>query len=217
MTDVSGNQAIEKFDISKIFPKLYSASSDRATLVEAPAMRTLAINGEGDSTGPRYNDSVAALYAVAYALKSLPSEGITIDGFVNFNIVALECLWSSKAGGMFNPANKSDALWELCIVVPGFVTPSLVRLAQIELMKKETNQAILEVHVNSLQEKKSAQILHRGSHENIPAKFAKLQSYLKRTGYKPSSRFHEIYLNDVATTKKAALRTILRQPVVKLR
>lgn len=217
MSIVSDNQASEKFDIGMIFPKLYERNNDRVSLVEVPAMRTLAINGEGDSTGPRYHDSVAALYAVAYALKNLPSEGVMIDGFINFNIVALECLWSSKSGGVFRPDERSDALWELCIVVPGFITPSLVRLAQAELMKKETNQCILDVHVNSLQEKKSAQVLHRGSYENISVSFDKLQSYLKRTGYKPSSRFHEIYLNDPTSTKKAALRTILRQPVVKLR
>lgn len=206
----------EKFEISKIFPSLYTASSQRVKLVEAPSLRVLAISGEGTKDSPRYQESVAALQAVAYGLKNLASEGLEVGDFINFNLTALECLHSSNDGGNYDPGLHKDGLWELCYVVPGFVSPRLVKIAQIELSKKDSNEKIAEVHVNTLQEKKCAQIMHLGSHENIYKSYLKLMAYIKRHGYKPSSRFHEIYLNNPDPNTKGRHKTILRQPIVKM-
>jgi hypothetical protein len=206
----------EKFEINKYYPELYSASKTRSKLVKVPSLRTLAINGEGDFDGPRYKESLAALQSVTFALKNLPKEGIMVDDYLNFNITALECLWSSKDGGIFDASARHNELWELFYVVPGFVTPRLVNLAVIELAKKDSNPMIHSVHVNTLQEKKCAQLLHVGSYDNIGKSYEKLMKYIVNSGLKPSSRYHEIYLNDPATTKKPYLRTILRQPVVRL-
>lgn len=206
----------EKFEINKIFPAVYTASSIRPKLVEVPSMRTLAVSGEGEITGPRYHDSVAALHAVAFGLKNLPSGGMNIEGYMNFNVYALECLWSSKSGGNFEPSSRDEMLWELCVVVPGFVTPALVKIVQHDLQQKDENSRIAEVHVSTLQEKKAAQLLHVGSYDNTQEKFERLQNYIKRSGFRAASRFHEIYLNSPSDTTSSHLKTILRQPVVKL-
>lgn len=206
----------EKFEIDKIFPSLYTASPTRPKIVEVPSMRTLAISGEGEISGPRYHDSITALYAVAYALKKLTNEGMSIEGYLNFNIPALECLWSSKSGGNFSPENRDEMLWELCVVVPGFVTPKLVKIVQLELQKKDENSRISDVHISTLQEKKAVQLLHTGSIDGIKKSFERLYNYIGRSSYKESSRYHEIYLSNPITTNKSRLKTILRQPVVKL-
>jgi hypothetical protein len=206
----------DKFDITEIYPKLYSAETGRCKLVVVPAMRALCIRGEGSSTGPRFKDSVEALHTVAYALKALPASDLGIDDFVNFSIPSLECLWSMKNGSNYDPAKAEQAQWELFVVVPGFVTQRLINIALLEMTRKSQNPLVQEVHINTIQEKKSAQTLHLGAHSTIAKDYEKLLTYIKRSGYKPSARYHEIYLNDSAITKPNHLKTILRQPIVSL-
>lgn len=206
----------EKFDISRIYPGIYTAEQSRCKLVTVPALRAISINGEGEREGPRFKDSLAALYAVVYALKALPGREYIPDDFVNFSVSYLECLWSMKNGANYSPKNPDQLQWELFVVVPGFVTQKLINIVALEISKKVQNERIAEVHINAFQEKKSAQILHLGSYDTIEKDYEKLQTYIKRTGYKPSTRYHEIYLNDPLKTSKSHLKTILRQPVVKV-
>ena len=205
-----------KFDIANIYPEVYSADHKRCKLVNVPALRALSIRGEGGSDGPRFKDSLAALYGIAYGLKALPFSELGVDDFVNFNVTYLECLWSMKNGAVYDPTKSEQLLWEMFIVVPGFVTQKLINIAAIEISKKTHNDRLADVHINTIQEKKSAQLLHLGSHETVYKDYEKLQKYIKRVGYKPSARYHEIYLNDPSNTSKSHLKTILRQPVVKI-
>lgn len=47
-------------------------SADHVTIVDIPEMRFLQVDGTGDSnTSQEYQEALAALYAVAYALKFL--------------------------------------------------------------------------------------------------------------------------------------------------
>ena len=206
----------DKFDILSIYPGIYSAEQSRCKLVNVPALRAISINGEGEREGPRFKDSLAALYAVVYALKALPGKEYIPDDFVNFNVSYLECLWSMKNGANYSPKYPDQLQWELFVVVPGFVTQKLINIVSLEISKKSLNERVSDVHINALQEKKSAQILHLGSYETIDRDYEKLQKYIKRTGYKPSTRYHEIYLNDPLKISKSHLKTILRQPVVKV-
>lgn len=206
----------DKFDITEIYPKLYSSESGRCKLVTVPAMRVLCIRGEGATTGPRFKDSVEALHTVAYALKALPASDLGIDDFVNFSIPFLECLWSMKNGMVYDPSKAEQAFWELFVVVPGFVTQRLINIALLEMPRKSQNSLVQEVHINTIQEKKSVQTMHLGSYSTISKDYEKLMAYINRSGYKPSSRYHEIYLNDPMVIKPSHLKTILRQPIVKL-
>ena len=206
----------DKFDITQIYPRLYSADSGKCKLIVSPALRALCIRGEGSSSGPRFKDSVEALHTVAYSLKALPASDLGIDDFVNFSIPCMECLWSMKNGTGYDPNKADNAQWELFVVVPGFVTQRLINIALLEMPRKSQNPLVQEVHINTIQEKKSAQTLHLGSYLTISKDYEKLLAYITRLGYKPSARYHEIYLNDPAITKPNHLKTILRQPIVKL-
>jgi hypothetical protein len=204
----------DKFNIADLYPKLYTAKQKKPEIVTVPALRVLAINGEGALSGPRFQDSVSALYTVAYSIKFMPRRDIVIDGYTDFKVPALEVLWRMRNGGVFDATKKDQWLWEVFIVVPGFVTQAIVKQA-IELIKvKKPNNRYDDLHISSLQEKKAAQVLHVGSHEKVADDIELLQAYIKRIGYKPSARYHEIYLSDPLRTAKNKLKTILRQPIV---
>lgn len=207
---------MDKFEINKIYPQLYSASQGRVKMLSVPSLRVLAISGDGEKGSPRFVDSVAALHAVAYGIKALSADGSQIEGYINFNLSALEILWNTRSGSLFNPDNRDDCMWEICVVVPGFVTQKVVNLAVGEIIKHNPNPRISDVHINELQEKKSAQIIHTGSYATISKDYEQLMNYIKRKGLKPSARFHEIYLNDPMLNSNSRLKVLLRQPVVSL-
>lgn len=205
-----------KFSISELYPALYTARHKKPEIVNVPVLRIMAITGEGDPKGPRFQDAVAALYAIAYTIKFMPRKGITPEGYIDFKISALEALWSMKNGKEFDVTKKDQWLWEVFVVVPGFVTQALVKQAT-ELSKiKKPNERYDDLHISTLQEKKAAQILHIGAYDKVANDINTLQQYINRAGYKPSARYHEIYLSDPSRTAKNRLKTILRQPVVPL-
>ncbi|MSR68443.1 hypothetical protein EXS66_01495 [Candidatus Saccharibacteria bacterium] len=206
----------EKFDISKIYPVLYKASKDKPTIINVPVLRILAINGEGDQKGPRFKDSIDALYAVAYAIRSLPRKNIILDGFVDFNTTPLEAMWSMKNGSIFDASQKNNLLWEVFIVVPGFVTQKVVNMAITQTSLLQPNERYHDLHISSLQEKTSIQILHTGSLKGLRKATTLLGTHLLKKGYKPALRHHEIYFSDPTRIKTGRLRVIVRQPVTKV-
>lgn len=205
-----------RFDISKIYPELYSAKKDRVKLISVPAMRVLSINGEGDFEGPRFKDSLAALNSVAYALKSIKKDDIIDDDLLNFHIPALEVLWSMKSGGRYDATQDDQLLWEIILVVPGVVTQKLVNMAIADVSLHNENSRIKDVHINELQEKKCIQTLHEGSYSTIHKSVTRLDAYIARKGFKASSRYHEIFIGEFASFPPKRVKVILRQPVVRL-
>lgn len=206
----------DKFDISVLHPKLYIAKQKQPEIVSVPALRILAVNGDGDPKGPRFNDSVAALYSVAYSIKFMPRKNIFPEGYMDFKIPALETLWSMKNGKVFDVTKKDQWLWEVFIVVPGFVTQPIVKQAVEQIAKRKPNQRYLDLHISTLEEKKAVQILHIGSYQKEANDIKLMHDFIASKGYKPSARHHEIYLSDPARTATNKLKTILRQPIVAL-
>lgn len=204
----------ERFDITKIYPELYNAKSKEVALIEVPVLRTLSVTGQGDTNGPRFQNSVQALYEVAGALQNISDDSFVPDGFVDFAIPPLESLWSMKDGKPFDVSRKEDWLWEVFLVVPGFVTQTLVKKAVTNLGKNEAHSVYHQIHITTLEEKQAVQTLHIGSYENEAKDLELMRKQMEKHGLKPESRHHEIYLNNPMEVATSRLRTILRQPVV---
>ena len=206
----------EKFNISDIYPLIYSAKVAKASIIDVPALRIMAISGEGEPNGPRFRDSVEALYSIAYAINFMPKKGNTPEGFVSFRVSALEALWSMKNGKPYDASDGGNLIWEVFIVVPGFVTQGVVNMAVSMTLGIKPNPSYNDIHISSLQEKKSAQILHFGSYSTAIGDIKTLASYIKKRGYKAVLRHHEIYLSDPTRSKSGRVKTIIRQPIVRI-
>ncbi len=204
----------ETFDITKIYPQLYQAKSKVVELIEVPTLRTLAIAGQGDSQGPRFQNSVEALYTVAEAIRDLPDDSFTPEGFTDFTIPPLEALWSMIDGKEFDVNKKDHWQWELFLVVPGFVNQVLVKKASAVASLEKPNPVYEELLVKTIEEKQAVQTLHIGSYENEAKDIELMRKQMEKHGLKPSGRHHEIYLNSPMEVSISRLRTILRQPVV---
>lgn len=206
----------EKFDITQIYPRLYKAKQGVVEVIDVPMLRIMAISGEGDPKGPSFQQSVDALYSAVYSIMSMPKSDVQIEGFVDFKVPPLEVLWSMRGGQPLDISKKDELLWEIFVVVPGFVNQKLVNMAILKAKEHKENDKYNSLHISSLQEKKSAQILHIGSYATEVKDIESLHKSIKRRGYKPSARHHEIYLSDPTRTKTGRLKTIIRQPIIKL-
>lgn len=206
----------EKFDITAIYPKVYSAKQGVVELIDVPMLRILAISGEGDPDGPRFKESIDALYTAVYAILQMQKDGASIEGFSEFKISPLEALWSMRDGTQMDAKSKDNYIWELFIVVPGFVTQKIVNMAIAKAEEHKPNERYRDLHISSLQEKRSVQTLHVGSYSTTHKDVERMHKSIKRRGYKLSSRYHEIYLDDPTRTKTGRLKTIIRQPIIKV-
>jgi hypothetical protein len=151
-----------------------------------------------------------------YSILAMPKSGAQIEGFVDFKVSPLEVLWSMQGGQAMDISKKDELLWEIFVVVPGFVNQKLVNMAVLKAKEHKENDKYDSLHISSLQEKRAAQILHVGSYTTEAKDIESLHKSIKRRGYKPSARHHEIYLSDPTRTKTGRLKTIIRQPIIKI-
>jgi hypothetical protein len=217
-----------KTDFRSEQPELYRPSTKAFEVVDVPRMTFLMIDGRGDpATSAAYHEAIEALYSVAYTLKFLgKSEGR------DFAVPPLEGLWDSPAvrtalEGVteenawiraFKAADRDAWEWTAMIRQPSWVTSSMVRDAKAAAGAKRTLPALDRLRLESFREGLSVQIIHVGPYADEAPTLARLHTrYLPENRLVEAGRHHEIYLGDPRRTAPARLKTILRQPVRRVR
>jgi hypothetical protein len=201
---------LPKIDYRRELGDLY-AGRERPAIVDVPSIRFLMIDGHGDPNGSaNFNDAVEAVYAVAYALKfrmrSMPHG-------VDAAIMPLEGLWWIPDARVWDFGDKSDWDWTLMMAEPDLVTPALLADAIQTVRDRRKPAAIDRVRLESLEEGRAAQILHRGPFSAERPTLERLYDFIRVNGFMPVGKHHEIYLTDPQRTAPDRLRTIIRQPV----
>lgn len=206
---------VDKYDVKKAHRGLYSPSSREFVVVEVPEFRYLAVDGRGDpNTSSSYANAVQALYGVAYTLKFASRRELGRD----FVVGPLEGLWRAEDPAVFHTRRKEVWEWTMMISQPPWVTEEMVRAAVEDVARKKTNPALSSVGSRSLVEGLSVQILHLGPYDDEGPTLERLHTgYLPDNGLTFNGDHHEIYLSDPRRTAAATLRTVLRQPVSRVR
>lgn len=208
---------MEKFDITNLYPKIYEAKKGVYRLVEVPLLRIMALSGEGDMLGPKFRESVSALYNIAYSIKFLPKNGDKPEGYLDFTVPTLEILWSMRNSREVDMTKNHQLLWEMFVVVPGFVNQSVVNLAIQQIETKLPNSMYQDIHITTLEEKKCLQTLWSGPKDKKQSMIKDLYRKVVAKKYSPSMRYHEIYFGDPTRAGKSRIKKIIRQPVVKIK
>jgi hypothetical protein len=198
-----------KIDFRKSHAALYTAAAGRFVEVDAPQLRFVKIDGEGDpNTSPAYRQAIEWLYPVSYALK-FAAKGMGRD----YVVPPLEGLWWAEDPADFVARRKDRWRWTMMIMAPDFIAPLLFEAA-VEKTKRKLGDAPSSLRLESLAEGRSLQTLHVGSYdEEGPALACLHNEIMPRTGLTFAGPHHEIYLSDPRKTAPPRLRTILRQPV----
>jgi hypothetical protein len=169
------------------------------------------IDGAGDpESANAFQEAIAALYSVAYTLKSAlkRSQGDT------FVVPPLEALWWSGRDDYIDLTDENRQWrWRLMLAIPDDVAKEDVEAARKEAEKKHPNSAFRKIHVKEFAEGLCVQVMHVGPYSAERPTIDRMLTYAREHARGIRGKHHEIYLGDPRRTKPDRLRTILRQPI----
>lgn len=180
--------------------ELYRAQPGVPALVAVPPARFLMIEGAGTPGGERFQQSLAALYGIAYTVKFTLKKA----GVADFKVPPLEGLY----GEFVEPVR-----WTLMIRMPEPVGAADVEAARAVVARKRPLPTLADVRFEEFDEGRCAQVLHVGPYSEEAATIATLQAFIREQGHELRGRHHEIYLSVPGRTRPERLKTVLRQPV----
>ena len=207
------------FDFKKEYKEFY-LPKDRPELIQVPAMRYVAVRGEGNPNLPEgaYQRAIGVLYAVAYTLKMSYKTDHRIEGFYDYVVPPLEGFWQQKGGGPMDYSRKEDFQWISAIRLPDFVTERDFEWAvgsAAEKKKLDCSAAEFLTVEGGL----CVQCMHIGSYDDEPATIALMHEFMKSHGYvldiTDERMHHEIYLSDARKVAPEKLKTVIRHPIRK--
>ena len=130
---------MDKIDFKKEFKTLYKPGKD-FEVVEVPAMVFLQVDGHGDpNTAREYQETLEALYAVAYKIKFMSKKELRRD----YVVPPLEGLWWAQDMETFtSQRDKSAWDWTMMIMQPDWIPTNLYEKARTESARKKELPAI---------------------------------------------------------------------------
>ncbi|SMD38179.1 hypothetical protein SAMN04488029_3669 [Reichenbachiella faecimaris] len=198
---------MEKINLIKEYPAYYKANGNPVE-IEVEQINCLTISGIGAPDGASFQNSIGALYAVAYTVKKYSTSDQR-----DFVVPKLEAFWWVEEGLVFEETPQEDWHWQLMIRMPEFVTNDPVDQAVEEVIKKKQIVLANEVQLKPIHEGKSVQVLHKGSYDEEGPSINKIMEYMKINGLQMNGHHHEIYISDPTKTPEEKLKTIIRYAV----
>lgn len=198
-------------DLRKERKDLYNPPVGTVQLVTVPPMKFLALDGTGDpNTVPAYTEAVAALYAVAYALKMRRKRENPANDYV---VMPLEGLWWMAEGAAYSPDEREGWAWTMLIRQPDDVTAAQFSETCEEVARKKGLRRLSDVRLEEQAEGNAAQTMHIGPYATEAPTITLLHNFIAAQGHTARGKHHEIYLGDPRRTAPERLKTILRQPI----
>lgn len=205
------------FDFKKEYKEFYTPKTTPG-LVDVPPMNYLAVRGQGDpnTEGGDYQNTVGLLYGVAYTLRMSYKGPHKIEGFFDYVVPPLEGFWWQEGVHGMDYARKEDLHFISLIRLPDFVTREDFDWAVAEATRKK-KQDFSRVEFLPYHEGLCVQCMHIGSYDDEPETVRRMHEYMQAQGYEldiTDTRFHhEIYLSD--PRKSAKPKTVVRHPIRK--
>jgi len=203
---------VKKLNLKKELKHLYTAKP-APQMVQVPKQTIISVEGKGNpNTSKEFTNAVEALFPVSYKTKFASKKQHGRD----YVVMPLEGLWWTDDMNNFSVEDKEGWRWKVFIVQPDFITEELVRQAIEEVTKMKNIPAISKVEFETIDEGKTAQILHLGPYSQEAPTIKKLHAFITENGFTfdgTVQKHHEIYLSDMRRTAPEKLKTIIRQPV----
>lgn len=99
---------------------------------------------------------------------------------------------------------------------PDFLTEKGFERFPEQTKSKKPNSFLEKVRFEQIADGLSCQMMHRGSFDDEPESFSRMEAFCAEHGFIRTSKLHrEIYLSDPRKTEAAKLKTVLRFPVQK--
>ena len=203
-----------KHEYRKHEKKLY-APKDKPEILVVPKQKFFCIRGKGNPNGEDFAERIAVLYSLSYAVRMMPRNGYTPEGYFEYTVYPLEGLWDlTEEGRERKTLDKDELIYTIMIRQPDFVTEEVAERAFDIAAKKKPHPLLEEAYYDEIEDGLAVQILHMGSYDDEPASFVKMKDFIEENGLKIRTLVHrEIYLSDARKVEKDKLKTILRYVV----
>lgn len=184
-------------------------------LVTIPKQKFLLIRGKGNPNEQEFAEKIGVLYSLAYAIRMMPKNGYTPEGYFEYTVYPLEGIWDlTEKGRGLDTLNKDELVYTIMIRQPDFVTKEIVERAFETVEKKKPHQFLKDVRFDVFQDDLCVQILHIGPYDDEPQSFELMNEFTKNNNLERISLQHrEIYLSDFRRVEPAKLKTVLRYKV----
>lgn len=203
-----------KFEWKKQEKDLY-LPKDKPNLITVPKQKFFMISGKGNPNDDEFSEKIGALYSLAYAVRMMPKQGYTPDGYFEYTVYPLEGIWDlTEEGRQSDTLNKDELLYTIMIRQPDFVTQEVFDKAFENVRKKKNHPLLDDVTFETMEDGLSVQMMHIGSYDDEPQSFEQMKKFIKENDLEiVTLRHREIYISDARKTEKSKLKTVLRYMV----
>ena len=203
-----------KFEWKKQEKNLYLPKVN-PDLIIVPQQKFFTISGKGNPNEEEFSEKIGVLYSLAYAVRMMPKQGYTPDGYYEYTVYPLEGIWDlTEEGRQSDTLNKNELLYTIMIRQPEFVTQEVVNKAFEIVRKKKPHPLLDDVTFKTMEYGLSVQMMHIGSYDYEPQSFEQMKKFIKENNLEITTlRHREIYLSDARRTEKSKLKTVLRYMV----
>jgi len=203
-----------KYEWKKQEKDLY-LPGEKPVLITVPKQKFLMISGKGNPNGEEFSEKVGVLYSLAYAVRMMPRQGYTPDGYFEYTVYPLEGIWDlTEEGRKSSTLNKDELIYTIMIRQPEFVTQEVVDKALENVRKKKPHPLLDEVAFGTMEDGLSVQMMHIGPYDEEERSFEQMRKFIRENDLEISTLVHrEIYISDTRKTEKSRLKTVLRYRV----
>jgi Uncharacterized conserved protein len=188
---------------------------DMPQILTVPRHNYIMLRGTGNPNRDDFSQRVGILFSLAYPLKYRFKATVTgcrlpeAFPYDDYSVYPLEGIWNTN-----NPDDLSDKDsfdYTVMIRQPDCITEEMFAETYETVCRKKPHPLLDQVVFGSMEDGLSIQLLHKGSFDNEPESFARMDSYAVEHGYVRSGYQHrEIYLNDARKTAEGKRLTVLR-------
>ncbi len=188
---------------------------NKPEIITVPKQKFFMISGKGNPNTEEFSEKIGVLYSLAYAVRMMPKQGFTPDGYLEYVVYPLEGLWNlTDEGKQAKTFNKNDLLYTIMIRQPNFVTKEISEKAFESVRKKKPHVFLDEVKFGEIEDGLSVQMMHLGSYDNEPESFTEMKEHINSNNLEILTLEHrEIYISDARRTEENKLKTVLRYRV----
>lgn len=202
-----------KHEWKKYEIELYGVK-DTPQIITIPRQSFILIQGQGNPNYEDFSERVGVLYSLAYPIKFsfkalCKKNQSSLYEYNDYTIYPLEGVWGTANEG--NLLDKNSFRYTIMIRQPDCITREMFEEILERTKIKKPHPLLNEVLFQSIEDGKSIQMRHKGSYDDEPASFAKMNAFARENSLERSNHFHrEIYLNDARKTDPEKRVTILR-------
>jgi len=203
-----------KYEWRKQEKNLYMPKQ-KPELITVPEQKFLMIEGKGNPNNEEFANKIEVLYSLSYAIRMMPKQGYTPEGYFEYTVYPLEGVWDlTEEGRNLDILNKDELIYTIMIRQPDFVTEEVVERAYESVRKKKSHPLLDEVTFGTMEDGLSVQILHVGPFDDEPRSFEKMKEFIINNNLEiVTLRHREIYLSDIRKVEPEKLKTVLRYRV----